>query len=176
MPGPPALTVYMPCAKQKYQHCSVRNRLRVSEHWTDSANSSRRPQTNSLSFSLGQEGMTCLSLSSSTLYPLQCFTDPCLPCVGFPTVPFLPVALLLWKEVVELWLVLWAAKQQTPTENHKCERYSKDSTTPLHWPRPSRVECKLTYWINTIGTWFIDYTPSEDRSSTEMRFIGHHIT
>lgn len=41
---PPALTVYIPRAKQKYQHCSVRNRLSVPEHWTDSANSSRRPQ------------------------------------------------------------------------------------------------------------------------------------
>ena len=42
MPGSPALPVYLPRAKQKYQHCKVSKGFRVSDHSTDLTNSSRR--------------------------------------------------------------------------------------------------------------------------------------
>lgn len=138
---------------------------------------SRRPPAQDpalFAWALGHDFLS-LSVTSSTLHPVLAFHEPLTPMCGISYCYFLSSSLLPLEGSAGVEL-LWAAKQETLTQHRVCERSSKDSTSPQHWPSHTGVEYKLTYWINIIGTWFIDYTPSEDRPSTEMRFITHHIT
>lgn len=180
MPGSPALPVYLPCANQKYQHCTVSNGFRVSDHSTDLTNSSRRPparQPVCFPWAPGHDFLS-LSLASSTLHPALVFHGPLPPTCGISYCRF-PSSSPLALEGSDGAAFLWAAvstKEWTLTQHWERERCSKDTTSPWRWPGQSRVQYKLTWWINTIGTWFINYTPSKDRPSTEMRFIVHCIT
>lgn len=127
----------------------------------------------SLPWALGHDFLS-LSLVSITFCPALMFCGTLPPmhlvsCCCFRSSSSLPME-------ASYGAAFLCTKWKTLTQHREYERCSKDTTSPQHWPGHSRVEYKLTYWINKIGTWFTSYIPSKNRPSTEMRFIVHHIT